>query len=342
MRTILRHILLLVVLTVMVGSVVALPPINSIPDENWRTENTNRNILWKWLQAANGEIEGGSKLGTGQVFYVDSGANTAGNGNSWGQPLATIDGAVNKCVDSRGDVIKVAQGHAETLAAAGTLVTCDVIGVRIVGMGSGSLRPAITLSDDEAIAFEITAANVTIENIYIDATGVDLVAKPIDVGAARCTLNGIEILMADGTGQAVTAITTSGAANAADYLTITNCRIIAPDAGANEAILLEEVEEGVVISGCYIYGDFEVAAIHNPTGKVLTNLLIKKCMLKNDQTGDFALELVSACTGFLVENYYHADASATLVDPGSCFSFECYGIDVVEEGAFIRPAVGTP
>lgn len=285
---------------------------------------------------------GGGQLGTGQVFFVDSNVSNEGDGSSWTRAKDTIDEAMNLCEDSRGDIIYVAQVSDETQASAGTLVTCDVIGVTIRGIGSGTLRPTITLSDDEAIAFKVTAANVIIENIYIDATGADLVAKPIDVSAVRCTINAVEILMADGSGQAVSGIMTSGAANAADYLTITNCRFVAPNAGAEEAILLEEVEEGVVISGCYIYGDFSIAPIHNPTGKVLTNLLIKNCILKNDSSGDFALELVSACTGFLVENYYHTDAAATAVDPGSCFSFECYGIDATDESAFVRPVVGSP
>jgi hypothetical protein len=289
-----------------------------------------------------GAVDVGQQLGTGQVFYVDSNATGDDTGASFENAAITIDAAVNLCVDSRGDIILIAQGHAETLAAAGTLVECDVIGVTIIGIGNGTLRPSITLSDDEAIAFLVTAANVTIENVYIDATGADLVAKPIDVGAVRCAISAVEILMADSGGQAVTAITTSGAANAADYMTISNCRFVAPNAGAAEAILLEEVEEGVVISGCYAYGNFSVAPIHNPTGKILTNLLIRDCILNNVTTTEFSLELVSACTGFLIGNYYQGDDDQVLVDPGSCFSYQCFGLDAVDESGYPRPVVGTP
>jgi hypothetical protein len=301
-------------------------------------QNHPSNTLRLWAEGVE------SRSGTGVTFYVDSGVASGGDstGSSWTNAVTTIDAGINLCTASRGDVVKVAQGHTETLAAAGTLVTCDIIGAKIVGMGSGSLRPSITLSDDEAIAFEVTAASVTIENIYIDATGADQLAKPIDVGAVRCTIDSVEVLMADGTGQAVTAITTSGAANAADYMAIINCRFVAPDAGAAEAILLEEVEEGVVISGCYAYGDFSVAPIHNPTGKVLTNLMIRDCILKNDNAGEFSLELVSACTGFLIGNYYQGDDDQILVDPGSCFSYQCFGLDAIDENAYLRPAVGTP
>lgn len=304
--------------------------------------NSGKDNATKWAQGLEELVEAGFQIGTGDIFYVDSGVTTEGDGTSWLKAKDTIDEAVNLCTANAGDVILVAQGHAETKSATGNLVTCDVAGVTIVGMGSGSLRPSITLSDPNAVAFNVDAANVTIANVYIDATGADSVNTPIDVGAARCTIDSIEMLMADGTGQADTGITTSGAANAANYLTILNSRFVSPNAGASEAILLEEVQEGVVIAGCYAYGDFSVAAIHNPTGKVLTNLMIKDCILKNDQTGDFALELVSACTGFLIGNYYQGDTAAALVDPGSCFSFECYGVDAIDEGAFIRPAVGSP
>jgi len=332
-------VVLLTIPNICVGSATSIN-IAGKPTGDWFRNGGFKDLGWLWMQEIDGLVAAGGQVGTGKIFYVDSNVVNEGDGTNWLNAKDTIDEAVNLCTASRGDRIYVAQGHAES--GAGTLIAADVIGITIIGLGSGSLAPALTLTHADAMAFLVTAADVTISGLYVDATGADSVDTPIDIGAKRCTLRNLEILLADGTGQADNGITTSGAANAADYLTIDNCRIISPDAGANEGILLEEVNEGVVISGCYIYGDFEVAAIHNPTGKVLTNLLIKKCMLKNDQTGDFALELVSACTGFLVENYYHSDAAATAVDPGSCFSFECYGIDAVDESAFVRPAVGTP
>jgi len=314
--------------------------IRSRPTANWLS-GSYTDPAWHWMMDMEDLMSAGVSLGTGSIYYVDSGLTTAGAGTSWETAVATIDEAVNLCTANRGDVIMVAQGHAETLVAAGNLVTCDIAGVTIVGIGSGSLSPSITLSDDEAIAFNVDAANVTIKNIYIDATGADGVNTPIDVGATYCTLANIVMLMADGTGQADLGITTSGASGAAAYMKIVDCRLIAPNVGATAGIDLEEVAEGVVISGCYIYGEFSIAAIHNITGKVLTNLLIEKCYLKNDTTGQTSIELISACTGMLVENYYHCDHNAP-VDTGACFSFECYGIDDVDESAYVRPVVGTP
>ena len=333
-RTFLIMVLLLAAIS------MALPPIAGRPNEAWWSGSTTTNPLYKWIQAADGMVEAGQSLGTGEVFYVDSGVTTEGGGETWDTAVDTIDEAIALCTANRGDLILVAQGHAETNSATGVLVTCDIAGVTIIGMGSGTTRPTITLSHVTAAAFTTTAANVTIANIYIDSTGVDSVASSIIVAEDHTTITGCEFLMSDGTGQADACIITSGEANLCDYLTVSNCRFVSPNAGAVEAILLEEIEEGVVIAGCYIYGDFSVAGIHNPTGKVCTNVMIRDCTIKNDQTGDGCIELVSACTGFLIRNFYQGDTDAALVDPGSCFSYECLGCDTVDTSGFALPAIG--
>jgi hypothetical protein len=321
---------------------MALPSISGRPNESWFSGSTATNPLYRWLQAADEMIEAGMSLGTGNVYYVDSNLTTAGGGETWDTAVATIDAAIALCTDNNGDVILVAQGHAETNAATGALATCNIAGVTIVGLGSGTNRPTITLSHATAAAFTTTAANVTICNFYIDSTGLDSVASSIIVAEDHTTIENCEFLMADATGQADACIVTSGAANLCDYLTVRNCRFVSPNAGAVDAIKLEEVNEGVVISNCYAYGNFSNAPIHNPASAVCTNLLIRDCILKNDNAADYCIELVSASTGFLVRNLYHSADDARMVDPGSCYSYECYGMDDVDEGAYLRPAVGTP
>jgi len=274
---------------------------------------------------------------TGSYFFVHNGTGSNSNpGTDPANPVASIDYAVGLCTANKGDVIVVMPGHTEDIGAAAGIVV-DVAGVTIVGLGEGTLRPTITYSAT-ASDMDIDADNVTIDNLYFDLTGIDAVVAAIDVNAANFTLKNCEILMADSGGQATSALLTAAAAN---YMKILNCKILAPNAGANEAINLTGATTGVEIKNCWIAGDFAVAAIHNPTGNVLTNLLIQDCVLKNDQTGDFALELVSACTGALVRNYYHTDGLATAVDPGSCFSFECYATNAVDKSGALTPAVST-
>jgi hypothetical protein len=134
------------------------------------------------------------------VFFVNSNATNAYDqadgihGETWDMPFATIDFAVGRCTASQGDVIIVAPYHAETEASAAALVTCDIAGINIIGLGTGAARPTITLSTNTgAIAFTITAANVQLRNFLIVNTK-DAVVKAINVAAvADTTLKDIEI-----------------------------------------------------------------------------------------------------------------------------------------------------
>jgi len=276
---------------------------------------------------------------TGETFYVAKDgiqARTWLDGKVPGDHLfLTIDAAINKCVAKRGDVILVAPGHTEDVVAAAG-IDVDVANVSIIGLGNGDDRPTINSATAKTADIDIDAANILIENIYFDLTGIDELAAAIDGHTANLTLKNCEILMADSGGQAKNAITTAAAAH---NLKILNCKILAPNAGADDGINITGAINGAEIKNCFIAGDFTVAPIHNPTGNIATNLLIQDCVLKNDQTGDFALELVSACTGFLVRNYYHSDGLATAVDPGACFSFECYACHAADKNGLLTPAV---
>lgn len=122
---------------------------------------------------------------TGTYFFVDSGhshaADSAGHGKTASRPYATIDYAIGKCTDSNGDVIIVAPGHAETLSTGGA-ITCDKIGVTIVGLGNGSNKPTLTFSATAA-TIVVSAANVTLSNFNI-ATGVAELVTAIHVTGA--------------------------------------------------------------------------------------------------------------------------------------------------------------
>ena len=113
-------------------------------------------------------------LADAQVLFVDSGganaydADDGVHGHLMENPLATMDYAVGLCTAGEQSIILVAPGHAETQASSGALVTGDVAGVKIIGLGIGTLRPTITLSSSTgAVAFTVTAANVGIANIKI-------------------------------------------------------------------------------------------------------------------------------------------------------------------------------
>lgn len=261
----------------------------------------------------------------GNVFWVDSGIGSNQYKGTFQRPFSTIDYAIGRCAASNGDIIMVKPGHAETVSAAAG-IDFDVSGVTVIGLGSGTNRPTITMSATTSTV-HIDTVDTYIGNLLFLPTAAVVIA--IDVDKTDFTMEGCEFRGAASTNQFTDAIEMNGGAgNACDRMRILGCKFTSPTANAVSAITLDEVADNVEISGCTVTGDYSVAPIHNPTGSILTQLLIMDCILSNDQTGDLALELVSACTGMLIRNIYNTDsAAASSTDPGACQSFECYGND---------------
>lgn len=279
---------------------------------------------------------------TGNIWFVDSGAagasNSVGAGRSPDVPFATIDYAIGQCTANNGDRIYVAPGHAETVAGAAG-IDFDVAGVRVIGLGHGPDRPTITMSA-AASTIHMDAAGSWLENMLIKSEHDNTIV--IDVDKADCTIKDCEFRarIAATAREWVDCIHIGGAgANACDRTRVIGCLFHSPAAGADTCIELAEVADQVLIERCVFRGDFADAAIHNPTGKVLTLLCIKDCDIENTQAGDHAVELVSACTGTLIRNFYSTNALATAVDPGSCFSYECYACHQADKNGALTPGV---
>lgn len=146
----------------------------------------------RWLEdglgnvAAAREIDGmlGGLLGA-TTFYVSSalGSDSGSNdGLSWQTPFATLAFALSKCTASRGDVIIVMPGHAETTTA----VAVSVAGVRILGIGAGRNRPAFTATTAASDLVAVTGANAYIENVRLVGAASGNTAL-LDIGAADFT-----------------------------------------------------------------------------------------------------------------------------------------------------------
>jgi len=284
-------------------------------------------------------IDFGSIPTTGNVYFVDSGHASAvdgGTGKTPKTPFATLDYAVGQCTANNGDIIVVMPGHAETVATAAA-IDLDVAGIKVVGLGHGASRPTLTLSATGSTV-EVGAASVWIENILFTTSAAATII--LDVNAADCTVKNCEFRM----GTAVTAIDVNGgSANACDRLTVEGCIFDASADGPDTAIGLDEVADQVTIRGCYGYGLFDDAAVHNPTGKVLTNLLIEDNVFINTTAASHSIELVSACTGMIAYNRLGsplADATPGDLDGGGCHMIENFSHDAGGNDQGLRnPAV---
>lgn len=135
-------------------------------------------------------------LSNANVFFVDSGATQkldaadGEHGNSWNMPFATLDYAVGKCTANNGDIILLAPGHAENLAA-DSAVNIDIAGITVIGVGTGPDRPTFTCT---AIAgdFKLAAAGTKVMNIlFLNNVGAS--TGMIEISGADCVLKNFEI-----------------------------------------------------------------------------------------------------------------------------------------------------
>ena len=247
-----------------------------------------------------------------QVFYVGSvDGNAAYSGRRIAGQLATVDQGVNKLTTNRGDILLVSPFHSEDIATAGA-IACDVADVQIIGLNFGDQRPSITASDTAA-TWTVTAANVVIKgftltcNIASQTTFLDL-----NLDADGCVLDGLRLLEGSATGLNFITLTT------ANNVVMRNIFCRATTAGNyNEVVLIAGTPNNLILEDWNVRGDFDEACIQNAVGNIATNMTLRRMVLRNTLTGQHAIQLVSACTGFAEDILCVTDALATSFDAGA-------------------------
>lgn len=275
----------------------------------------------------------------GNIWFVQSGASgggdTVGHGQDPDSPFVTLDYAVSQCTASNGDVIYLMPGHAETISTAALSPTLDVIGVKVIGLGEGAMRPTFTLTHVDANLI-VSAASCSIKNVLF-LVGVDSVVEVVDVNADDFTLEYCEIREGSAL-QCLTAVDINGGgANAADRCVVRGNKIVSEAAGAVNAIEIGAVQDGLVIEGNWISGDYSDAAV--ASGSVCTNMLIKDNHIRNVNAGDWAIELTAAATGMCVGNRLYSDGVATALDPGSLMCVDNLWVGAINQSSVPIPIV---
>jgi hypothetical protein len=95
---------------------------------------------------------------------VSGAADDAAHGKSPSRPWNTLDYAITNA--GIGATIYVLPGHAENIASA-TALNNDVVAQKLIGIGTGSLVPKITLTTHVGATWNVSAANVYIENFQL-------------------------------------------------------------------------------------------------------------------------------------------------------------------------------
>ena len=174
----------------------------------------------------------------GQVFWVGNSATSVlpghvgasdNNPGTFAAPFSTISYAVNTAATaSRGDIVFVKPGHAETITTATDMVLATA-GVAVIGLGSGSMRPTITVSTANTATLAVTAANIALQNILFLSTRATVTSAITVTGTALAPgliVDNCEFRDTSATLVFSAAVTTNATANNADGLTFTNNKIV--------------------------------------------------------------------------------------------------------------------
>lgn len=249
-----------------------------------------------------------------------------GNKGTFDSPFSTIDYAIGQCVAGRGDIIFVKPGHAETLSTAAA-ITCDVAGVAIVGLGTGTGVPTLTFGA-AAATISVTAANVSFVNVKFVNNFADVVTQ-FDVAGGGDGLSFEKCVFTD-TSTVLNAIDFITLATGVDDLSLIDCRVIGKSA-SNDSFITGVAHDRLYMSGCQIQFDVAQTAVVGviETSGNATNVWIKDCFFRSNVDGALFLDFNGAANSGCVSNCYFSSLDvAGAVSAGFDFTgghvFECY------------------
>lgn len=281
------------------------------------------------------------------VYWVDYTNGLDGNPGTYQLPLKTLERALN--LASAYDIIMLKPGHAETISSA-TALNFDVASVTIVGLGVGNYRPTFTFDTATTATIPVSAANVTVQNVVFTANFADIVAPFTLTTAKFFTLVDCEIKATATDMNFKHVIDTDTTDNAADGLTMVNCKWIEPDAATLSVCKVDASNDRWTIKDSYfnIGGTTSAAIIFTiAAGKILTNVsVLDNTAIKIGQTdgtaGVLASTNQSTNTGIFRGNIsQNADADGNIaVTASSGFTFgENYHTGVAGESGVLLPVV---
>ncbi len=293
----------------------------------------------------------------GRVFWVNnssvvSASNGIGGSDSnpgtYVKPFSTIAGALLNCVASRGDIIMLMPGHAETVSSA-TGLLLNVAGVALVGLGAGSLRPTITLDTANTATIAVSAANISIVNVLFKANFLAIASLFTLSTAANFALDRCEFKDNSSVLNFARIVTTSATSNAADGLSIENSQMYGSGTTSNSCLVkMVGTNDRLTIRGNYVAHAAVTDAGLMPisTGKVVTNLICADNIMNfvgatSATTGTVITTDGTTNSGAICRNLIQSlDAtSEILVTASSGFIFsQNYSSAVADKSGYLLPA----
>ncbi len=283
--------------------------------------------------AGNAELTLGYDLMKGTVRFVDSNVSggASGNGLSWAAAYLTIDEAINGSVTD--DVVLVAPNHTETISAAGG-IDCDVAGLSIIGLGTGSRRPIITMDTGTTTDIDIDAAGVVLENLHFKSGFADI-AVCLDVNATDFTCRSCQFTEdADDENFLVCIQDATGATS--DRITVEDCYCLQDDASNTHFINFAGTGKGHIVRRNVLIGDWGTMCIGG-AGVVIFGLVVDNDIHNVASDADSCISL--AGTGIAARNFC-GGAHATQGITGTLWSLteNYYHIHTEDTQGILEPA----
>lgn len=297
-----------------------------------------RRYLKKTLDNLDQDItEAGQQLGTGDIWYVDSGSglSASGAGTSWEGALLTLDEAFALCTANNGDIVYIAQNHAESWDA-GDDADHDKDGVTVIGLGVGTDRPTFTYTGTGG-EYVLDSANGVMRNLVFQPGIADVThAIEVTADADGAIIENCEFLT--GSVEAYEFVDAIQPAAAADDLIIRyNKATEGPTAGAVSWLDISAgVVENLSVYGNNIYGDYSTGIVDG-TGRIHLLAYFGYNTITNLSSDDYAFYFNAAVTGVLEHNTIYTNAEATAIDPGSLSCFENYVATTQDVSGMITP-----
>lgn len=227
---------------------------------------------------------------TGVVYYVDSVNGNDGNaGTNRTAAKATLSSALSSATANNGDVIILEASHTEDL---GSSLTISKAGVTIIGLGSGSTKPAFTVTA-AVDGMDITGADVRIVGLRFPVGTTATNTSRINIGAAGVVIEDCDFLCG---AQDLESITIP---DAGDRCEINGCSFTVSADGPDAGIEVEAAGVlGLKVISCTFDGgsfDFDNAGLHSAVAH--TEFLYRGNTLTNNASIIHTAAAKGLCTG---------------------------------------------
>lgn len=219
--------------------------------------------------------------------------------------VSTVLAATALCQASRGDVVLILPGHTESIT---TAIAMSVAGVRYIGIGSGNLTPAFTVAG--AIdGFNITGANVEVENVRFTAPSVDSATAMINCNATGIKLKNIKGIGSGAALNFVDCITVVAGANDMEW---ENIKLVTGTLAVANFISIEGLISNFTAGYVTCIGSVSTAGITDSASSPIKNMDFHNFYIIVGGSSVAACTLDSASSNGVLRDSYFAGTVTTL------------------------------